>query len=412
MKSAVFIVIPASITRPQQIMNHQNHQHFMGSTHHSIPSLPVQSTVANGPYTTNSSWTGNASGSACTPHPPGQDTVCLEIRADTLHMFDPERFKGAMNQPAPLPSNSSFTLKISALYNAFFASQVGSQCEPKDYNTFQHHMHMTYHLAIASYCSTIMQRPQQSASYGEVEQCLGLYPGVVHVWVDGANMQAMCLSNLYRGAHDIALRFGPNEGGNAAGTLIRSAPHWLLLPSANSSRWPTQAPDGGTHSDWTLGTQVATNHQQPSFGGMSVPQEELDIHVTYDVLTDERAFKSAIRLGRLGIPPDSQLERLYDRFFNSEHGKGFEPSLYIFRSKLMSKCKLAVNDIYARETGMNPLVIEWDIGDPKIEPFKKWLKDIRFGLVRVRVDEENMHAVFWPGQSGEGSRVSSHVGLP
>jgi hypothetical protein len=352
-------------------------------------------------------WTVNASNSACTLHPPGHYTVCLEIRADTLHMFDRERFKGAMNQPAPLPLTSSFTFKISALYGAFFASQVGSQCEPKDYNAFQDHMHMTYHLAIASYCSTIMQRPQQSASYGEVEQCLGLYPGAVHVWVDGANMQAMCFSNLYRGAQDIASRLNPNEG-----TLIGSAPQGSFLPSANSSRWPAQASDDGTRSDWTPGTQVATSHQQPSFGGMSVPQEELDIHVTYDVLTDERAFKSAIRLGRLGIPPDSQLERVYDRFFNSEHGKGFEPSLYIFRSKLMSKCKLAVNDIYARETGMDPLVIEWDVGDPKIEPFKKWLKDIRFGLVRVWVDEENMHAVFWPGQSGEGSRVSRHVGLP
>jgi hypothetical protein len=148
---------------------------------------------------------------------------------------------------------------------------------------------------------------------------------------------------------------------------------------------------------------------------MSVPPEEevgIDIPVTYDVLTYQRAFKSAIRLGSHGIAPESQLECVYDRFFNSEHGKGFTPSLNIFLSKLMSKCNLAVNRLYTRGTEMDPLVIEWDIGDSKMEPFKQWLKDIRFGLVRVWVDGENMHAVFWPGQSGEGSRASSRVGLP
>lgn len=157
------------------------------------PSLELRSSVS--PKDTSAD-------STCTSHPPAMSPVCIDIEADVQLLLHPGRFKKAVGPLGPESSKSRIQSRLRDLMDAFLLSDAGSLSQSRRYLEFEKHLKDKYRRAIALYCldnlegtdvGKASERSSQSLPLDQMEQYLKSRPGVVYVWADSADMQALCI---------------------------------------------------------------------------------------------------------------------------------------------------------------------------------------------------------------------------
>jgi hypothetical protein len=238
-----------------------------------------------------------------------------------------------------------------------------------------------------------------------IETYLESNPGIVHVWVDANDLQAVFVS--------VRESFSGNGGANSGYGGYAPYP-----PSSAQLSSQSEAYYAGTHSAtptqpsqlFSPYSSASTGHAQlpNNFDGYFAPSSRAvaaastvskvgHIKAKYDMLTKPQTFKSVV-----GLPPRSSVDvfangwmkSIYESFFKSTIGKGFTPSVPTFADRLRTKCKTAVHAVYNEAHGKDPKgPIYWEHYPEHREHFEAWLNE-NPGVFEVSVDADDVDAVF------------------
>lgn len=139
---------------------------------------------------------GRAQKRECPGHPAmATGSLCLEIEAFETYMLHYSRFKSAIG--GTTEGNGKFQPRLSSVRQFFAESTVGCKYVNK-YSAFEACLKSKYNAAILFHCSNILGQMIMdvkclpgSSEAKVIDRCLGLYPGIVHIWVTSKDMEAL-----------------------------------------------------------------------------------------------------------------------------------------------------------------------------------------------------------------------------